>query len=124
MLWFYSSVRQKGVKMEETVNFKIKLSDPERKKQLEAKMREYETRATGKGLSIDDPGAFDYKVRNALIATLVERGEVSIIDFYLELRATSEYFDDRVFDESCNVIRDYVETGGMNCSGGTGLPSV
>lgn len=39
-------------------------------------------------------------------------------------RYSLEHFDVTVFDNACDVIRGYIETGGINTSGGTGLPEL
>lgn len=96
--------------------------DPNRRRQLEAKLEEYKGRLD----SDRHPGLQMRGIcKKMILERLLRDGQVKTWDFSLELEKTyGPYFDLCDFDMACAVIKDYCETGGANARGGTGLPAI
>lgn len=98
--------------------------DSEKQEQLKAKLQEYESREQSR-----DPytRAFEYYKREILRALLNE-GEIRSWQLHKRLQENAAQVSglapevtNAEFDEAFGVIKDYVETGGRNNSGGSGL---
>lgn len=88
---------------------------------MEAKLKEYESRLDkfkAPELQLDTI----YKI--AVAKSLVETGEVDTHNLSMELNNRYGFLDERLFDNACGVISDYISSGGKNLRGGTGLNGI
>lgn len=61
----------------------------------------------------------NYKI--ALVEKLLLEGNVKTHELSQELTEKDGQFDDESFENACNVINDYIKTGGKNTRGGSGF---
>lgn len=93
-----------------------------RRKQLEGKLKEYQARLEP---SKTPESQMDIICKIAVLEKLLE--DNGVVTHALSLELFQKYgrsFDATLFDNACNVIIDYCDTGGRNIWGGTGLERV
>ncbi|MFH1801515.1 MAG: hypothetical protein ABH804_01640 [archaeon] len=62
-----------------------------------------------------------------ILSTLQRRKKIDTYNFSLELAERGLIINSESiekYDEACDIVRDYCETGGRNVRGGTGLPKL
>lgn len=90
-----------------------------RRKQLEGKLIEYRTRLE---TSKPPESQMDTICKIAVLEKLLDDNGVITHALSQELaQKYGESFDTTLFDNACNVIIDYCDTGGQNVWAGTGL---
>lgn len=84
--------------------------DPSRRDRLVAKLAEYKTRVNRYSPPEDELDTF-YKI--FVLQAVLDAGFVSTRSLYEKLTANSGTMDERVFNNACAVIEDYIVTGGQ-----------
>ncbi len=96
--------------------------DSKRVKALGAKLEEYRGRlGQERYKALDMQQHMTYRI--AMLETLLETGTVNTLDLSRKLKDEHPDFNVEVFASSCRIIEDYVNTGGKETHGGTGLKS-
>jgi hypothetical protein len=97
-------------------------TDKRRIRQLEKKLAEYRRRRSEFKAPEQE---MDTLCKIAVLERLLRDGQVFVEALAEELaRYYTAAFDRASFDEACDVISDYNQTGGVSVGGGSGLPDV
>ena len=104
----------------------LDFEDQARTAQLEAKLQEYRSRYEANIRKAESEGGlpmdYDTQAKMELLEKLLTEKKVNIEAWILEI---GHRFPARqTLDNAAGVIRSYVETGGKEVKGGTGLPNI
>ena len=91
----------------------------ENREAIEKKLDEYKSRYD---TSKAPEQQYDTIYKIAVAQKLVDEGQVDTYALSNELAAKFGPLDIRLFNTACAVMADYIQTGGQNNRGGTGLP--
>lgn len=96
---------------------------PEDKKEiLESKLKGYRGRLQQRLTPVQ---RLDTRYKAEILQTLLEKGSVNTRRLSIKIWERNHHaYEPGIFENACNIINDYVETGGMNTRGGRGLPRV
>lgn len=97
------------IPLPENKEFKVK---------LQKKLKEYESRLTKSDAS--EKLKLDAQHKIAVLGEVLNFGSIDTSKLEKQLKK-NEWFDQEMFENAIFVIADYIQTGGKNISGGTGL---
>lgn len=109
--------RGAGIKWPRSVKIEGSITES-RRTQLAKKLEEYFQRINDHQRS--ERSRNDARIKHAVLETLLKTGKIDPSELRKVL-AKESWFDEERFQNAVAVIEDYVQTGGANIGGGTGL---